>query len=135
MVDRPAVTSAAIPEFSRKGTTRVRAGPMLLGQGPCAVVENAEVLGGGEIGNVDDQGIEAGPTLGRVDARDGVGVGSVGGEAVDGLGRHRDRLAGEHEPRGLGDRLGTERKRARVVWRGHPAGAIAAAFVQQGNRT
>ena len=54
---------------------------------------------------MDDQRIEARAALGGVDARDRFGIGGVGGEAVDGLGRHRDRLAGEDQPRGFGDRL------------------------------
>ena len=53
-------------------------------------------------------GLKLGPALGLVDAGDGFGVGGVGGEAVDGLGRNRDRLAGEDQARGLGDRIVAE---------------------------
>ena len=46
-----------------------------------------------DVADMDDQRIEARPALGLVDARDRLAIGRVGGEAVDGLGRHRDRLA------------------------------------------
>ena len=77
---------------------------MRVGQRARLVVELADRLGRGEVGHVDDQRVEARPALGGVDARDGFGIGGVGGEAVDGLGRHRDRLAGQHQPRRFGDR-------------------------------
>ncbi len=40
-----------------------------------------------------DQGIEARPALGLEDGGDGDGVSSVGGEAIDGLGRKDDEAA------------------------------------------
>ena len=64
---------------------------------------------------MDDQRVEARPALGGVDARDRLAVGGVGGEAVDGLGRHRDQLAGADQPRRLGDRLGAVGQDAGVL--------------------
>ena len=52
---------------------------------------------------MDDERIEARPALGFVDARDRFGIGRVRGEAVDGLGGDRDRLAGEDQPRRFRD--------------------------------
>ena len=63
---------------------------------------------------MDDQRIEARPALGLVDARDRLGVGRVGGKAVDRLGRHRDRLAGQDQPRRFGDRVVVETAMTRV---------------------
>ena len=108
MVGRPAVTmlgDAAHP--SRSGTTSVSGpGPMLPRPAPALRSSNAPIaLGRGQVRHMDDQRVEARAALGGIDARDRFGVGGVGGEAVDGLGRHRDRLAGEHQPRGFGDRL------------------------------
>ena len=111
IVGSPAVTSDAMPASGRSGTTSVS------GPGQCcsasvsaSLAELADPLGSGEIRHVHDQRVEARPALGLVDARDGVGVGRVGGEAVDRLGRHRDWLAGEDQPRGFGDRFIAEGK-------------------------
>ena len=102
-----------------------RARPMRLGKRARLGIEGADRLGGGEVGDMDDQRVEGRAALGGVDARDGGGVGGVGGEAVDGLGRHRDRLAGEDQPRRFGDRGIVERQDAGAVWRGHDAAAMA----------
>src|SRR6185312_5541010 len=57
-----------------------------------------------------DQRVEARPALGLIDARDGLGVGRVGGEPVYSLGRNPDRLAGEDQPRGFSDAVVGEGK-------------------------
>ena len=46
-----------------------------------------------DIGHVDDQRIDGGPSLGREDPRDGLLVGGDGPEAVDGLGGEGDQPA------------------------------------------
>ena len=82
---------------------------MLLGQARGLRRSNVpRRVGRSEIGDVDDQRIEARPALGFVDAGDGAGVRRVGGEAVDRLGRHRDRLPVTDQRGGGGDRLGPE---------------------------
>ncbi len=73
---------------------------------------------------MDDQGIEIRSALGRVDALDGGLVRRVGGEAVDRLGRHGDRLAGKDQAAGLDDcRLAVRGDAGgqRRVWRRHGA--------------
>ena len=93
MVDRPAVTSEAMPASSRSGTTSVS------GPGQCSAARARGFPANSPIrsaaarsGTWTISGIEARPALGFVDARDRLGVGRVGGEAVDRLGRHRDGL-------------------------------------------
>ena len=59
--------------------------------------ELGDGFGHREIGAVDDQRIEARAALGLVDLEDGVGIGGVGAEAVDGLGGERDDAAGTQD--------------------------------------
>jgi hypothetical protein len=63
---------------------------------------------------MDDQGIEAWAPLGFIDPRDGPRIRRVGGEAVNRLGRNRDRFAGQDQPSGFGDGFVCERKDARL---------------------
>jgi len=70
-----------------------------------ALVKRGDPFGGGEIGYMDDERIEAGPSLGGEDARDGAVVGRVAAEPVDRFRRERDKLTGPQQRRGLGDRL------------------------------
>ena len=113
---QPGGDERAIARISpQRHDQRQRSGPMLRGQRASLVTELADPLRGREVGDVDDQRVEAGPALGLVDPRDCLGVGRVGGEAVDRLGRHRDRLAGEDQPRGFGDALVTEGKDPRFA--------------------
>ena len=111
MVGRPAVTIEAISPSGRSGTTSV-SGPGQCGfaQVRATLVKHTDALRRREIGDVNNQWVEGGSSLGLVDSRDGFGVGRVAGEAVDRLGRDRDRLAGEDQARGLGDRFVAERK-------------------------
>ena len=95
MVGRPAVTSAAIAAPSKRHDQGQRARPMRFRQGARFGRELADPLRRGQIGHVDDQRVEARPALGRIDPRHGFRIGRIRGEAVDGLGRHRDRLAGK----------------------------------------
>ena len=62
----------------------------------------------GEIGHMRDQRIERRPALGGIEPRDGLAVGGVGAEPIDGLGRKRDQAAlGKAERRvGDGDEIG-----------------------------
>ena len=55
--------------------------------------EAAEFASFCEVRHVDDKRVEARPPFRRVDSRDRFGVGGVGGEAVDGLGRQDDEAA------------------------------------------
>jgi hypothetical protein len=66
---------------------------------------------------MDNQRVEAWSSLGFVDARNRLGVGSVSGEAVDRLGRDSDRLARKDQPRGVGDTRVGEGEDPRLVFR------------------
>jgi hypothetical protein len=66
---------------------------MLLRKAAGFVAEDTEPGRGREIGDVNNERIEARPALGLVDAGNGARVGGVGGKAVNGLGRNGDRLA------------------------------------------
>lgn len=96
---------------------RQRARPVPLGKRAGRGVERSDTLGCGEVWNMDNQRVEAWSSLGFVDARNRLGVGSVSGEAVDRLGCDRDRLAGEDQPRRLGDRIIREGDDPRFVFR------------------
>ena len=78
-------------------------------------VERADAHCGREVGDVHNQGVEAWSSLGFIDSCDRLGVGRVGGEAIDRLGRNRDRLAGEDQPRSLGDEFVIEGKDSRLA--------------------
>jgi hypothetical protein len=90
---------------------------MLLRERACRCVEGTDELGCGEIGNMDDQRVEAWSSLGLVDTRDRLGIGCVGGEAVDRLGRDSDRLARKDQPRGVGDTRVGEGEDPRLAFR------------------
>ena len=79
---------------------RQRAGPEAGGQRAGLGREDGEALGGGEVGDVDDERVERGPPLGGEDAGHGAVAQRVGAEAVDGLGRKGDELARAQEARG-----------------------------------
>ena len=55
--------------------------------------KRADPPGGLEIADMGDQRIEGGPALGLIEPRDRRGVGGVGAEAIDGLGREPDQAA------------------------------------------
>jgi hypothetical protein len=99
---------------------RQRARPMAPGKRDRLVVESGDFRCLGDVADMDDQRIEARPALGLVDPRDCLAIGGVGGEAVDGFGRHRHGLPGGDQPRGLGDRFGSFRQDAGVL-RAHRA--------------
>ena len=56
-------------------------------------VEARNPPGGLDIADMGDQRIERGPALGLIEPRDRGGIGGVGAEAIDGLGRERDQPA------------------------------------------
>ncbi|MEA3042375.1 MAG: hypothetical protein QOH47_213 [Sphingomonadales bacterium] len=105
---------------AQRQNQRQRARPVAIGERGRLVVETGDLGRLTDIAHMDDQRIEARPPLGLVDPRDGLAVGRVGGEAVDGLGRHRHRLPGGDQPRRLGDRLGSISQDAGVL-RAHRA--------------
>ena len=59
-----------------------------------APIEGRDGGGSGGIEDMDDQRVEPRPALGRVEAPDGVGVGRVGGQAIDRFGGNDDQFAG-----------------------------------------
>jgi len=73
-----------------------------------------------EIFYVDDQRVEARSSLGFIDARDGLAIGRVGRQAVDGFGRDGDGPAFGDQPRRFRDRFGSIRQDAGVL-RAHAA--------------
>src|SRR5438270_8031353 len=81
---------------------------MLLGELARRLVEAPDPLCSREIGNVHNQWVEAWSSLGFVDPSDRFAFGRIGGKPVDGLGRYRDRLTGEDQPRRLADALVVE---------------------------
>jgi hypothetical protein len=92
-------------------------------------IENAKPAGGSRFLHMRNQRIEGRPPLRRIEARDGLGVGCIGAQPVDGLGRECDeppaaqdasrfrnrRRAGRHDPRF--DRLQCRSFAARVSGR------------------
>ena len=71
----------------QRNDQRQRAGPMLARPAPARFVRTRRSARPPQVGDMDDQRVEARPALGFVDARYGFRVGRVGGEPVDGLGR------------------------------------------------
>ena len=93
-VSSPAVArSATAQSRGFRQHQRQRPRPERLGQPQRGGVEPADLPGGGEIADMGDQRIEGRPALGLVEPRDRRGIGGVGAEAVDGLGRERDQPA------------------------------------------
>ena len=80
---------------------RERPRPERLGQRARGRIEHRDPLGRGQIGDMNDQRVEARPALGGVDTRDRRRIGGVGGEAVDRFGGDRDHLARRDQPRRL----------------------------------
>ncbi len=93
-VSSPAVARSATGQSFVFGSTSV-SGP---GQNACASARRLRVEAGNphrclDIPDMGDQRIERGPALGRIEMRDRGGIGGVGAEAIDGLGRERDQPA------------------------------------------
>jgi hypothetical protein len=61
----------------------------------------AEIRAVAGAGDVHDQRMVRGPALEREDLRDAAGIAGIGGEAVDGFGRHADHLAAAQRARPL----------------------------------
>ena len=77
-----------------------RSRPERFGERKRGRIEAADRTGGGEIADMGDQRVESGPSLGLIEAGDGKGIGGVGAEPVDGLGRERDQPAIGERARG-----------------------------------
>ena len=60
-----------------------------------------------------DQRVEPGAPLGLVQPGDGLGVGGICGEAIDGLGRDSDEAAFAEDLGGKGNRFGQDRDNRR----------------------
>ena len=76
---------------------RQRSRPECFGKRGRLRVETGNPPGGLDIPDMGDQRIERGPALGLVEMRDRGGIGGVGAEAIDGLGRERDQPAAGRE--------------------------------------
>ena len=95
MLSRPAVASSATAQPARFFSTSVSGpGQNCAASRLAACVEHREPFGGQEVGNMGDQRIERRPALGLIEPCHRGGVGGVGAEAVDRLGRKRDQPAG-----------------------------------------
>ena len=97
-VSLPAVTMSGIR--AERGRTRV-SGP---GQNAAASLRCLGPVGDARAGHVDaadvdDQRVDRGPPLGLEDPGDGLGVGGVGAQAVDGLGGEGDEAPLASRPR------------------------------------
>jgi hypothetical protein len=57
-------------------------------------IEDGQPLGLGEIANMNDQRVEAGPGLGCEYRSDGMVVGRIAAESIHGLGGERDEAPG-----------------------------------------
>jgi hypothetical protein len=64
-VGSPALTACASPQSSRRGGTIVSAPGQNAAASAWARVERGELLGGGQIGHMDDQRVEIGAPLAR----------------------------------------------------------------------
>ena len=82
--------------------------PVPLSERYGVVVEEPDLLGGGEVTHMDNQRVEARSSLRFVDACDRAWPGRVGRKPVNSLRRHGDGLASQHQARGLGNRLVVE---------------------------
>ena len=61
---------------------------------PCGGrIEARNLPRGRDVGDVGDQGVEGGPSLGLIEAGDGRSLGGVGAEPINRLGRERDQAA------------------------------------------
>ena len=93
-VSSPAVARSATAQSLRlRQHQRQRPRPERLGERHRRRIEAGDPRGGDEIADMGDQRIERGPALGLIEPRDRGGIGGVGAEAVDGLGRERDQPA------------------------------------------
>ena len=129
MVSRPAVASSATGQSGTPGQHQgQRAGPERRREPLGGGVEARERARGGSVGHVGDQRIERRSALGLIEAGDRLGVGGVGAEPVDGLGREGDEAARGQHARGQRGRRATLGRtvpgRLRLYhsgcrWRGH----------------
>ena len=113
--------------WPKRNHQRQRTRPIALSQVASLAPELADPLGGRKVRHMHDQRVEAWSSLGLVDARYCLGVGRVGCEPIDSLGRNRDRLAGEDQPGGFCDALVAEWK----DWRFGHAELVSASIVRE----
>ncbi len=77
-----------------------RSRPEGVGEREGGFVETADGAGRSEIADMGDQRVESGPSLGLIEAGDRKGIGGVGPEPINRLGRERDQPALGERPRG-----------------------------------
>ena len=95
IVSSPAVTSGWMPEPFARGSTSVSGpGQKASASSPRQLIENRDLPGHGQAGDMRDQRVETRPALGLENPRDGDAVGRISGEAIDRLGRDSDDFAG-----------------------------------------
>ena len=98
-----------------------RAGPEPAGQHLGHVGPGDIAARGGGVGDMHDQGVEAGPALGLEYPGDGEVVGGIGAEAIDRLGREGDQPAAMQDFRGARKAGGIGGKRGGNKREGHDA--------------
>ena len=82
-----------------------RTGPKCLTKPRRHRIKDTKAAGCGRVVDMCDQRVEGRPTLGIVQASDGLAVGGVGSKAIDGFRRERDQAARSKATDGLGQRL------------------------------
>ncbi len=73
-----------------------------MGERPGRIGKGGDAFCGGQVGDMHDQGIVAGPSLGGIDRSHGHVIGGVGGQPVDRFRRQRDKPALPEQGRGAG---------------------------------
>ena len=97
-----------------RNNQRQGAGPECSGQGAGAIVEDGDAFGLIPVGDVRDQRVEPGPTLGLEDCRDRDRISGIRRQPIDGLGRQDDQPAGAERLNGGGD-VGDSRHRGLMI--------------------
>jgi hypothetical protein len=96
-----------------------RTRPEPFGQAARPLVDNGKAFGSGQIGDMNDQGSEAGTPLGPVDARNRLVAVGPCGKAVDRLGRNRDEPPSAQQVRRTVDTFGAGRENGWLAGGGH----------------
>ena len=109
-VGSPAVTAGTIAARAQRKDQRQRPGPVARGELLGALVEHGQLARHRQRGDMDDQRVEVGPALGAEDRRHRRLAVGARGEAVDGLGRHRDQAPGAQQLGRAGDPVRVRRQ-------------------------